>query len=283
MKLQAKLGWLVVCLSVGDLKRSLEFYSLLDFVQVGGSVADDWAVIQQRNCELHLFGGKHIKQDMLNFRGGDVQAIVAELKERGLTPRAGHVDSDGMAIESPDGCMSASYFDPDGLEVFFDSHPDEQAAFTRGEPFTITGARGKVSPAALKLGNFAYSIFVGKLEPSLKFYEQLGFWMAGGKVEEKWAALAYAGPPHHPEQEVDYMHVSLHEHGGVPNILNWRGGDVFKLAEQLKARGVVFTKEPYQEYGCDTVLFEDPDGRTLMLDTHEQERLYSPRPALEQG
>jgi hypothetical protein len=235
-------------------------------------------VLQQRNCELHLFTSKHIPRDLLNFRGGDVPAIVTDIKTRGLAPQRGHVPSEGEAVQTSDGCTTACYFDPDGIEVMFDSHPDEVAAFKRGEPFTIPGAREKVSPDALKLGNFVYSLFVKELATSLKFYEKLGLTMAGGKLEEKWAALAYADPPHHPECEVNQLHLTLHEQGGAPNILNWRGGDVYALAEQLKARRIMLTKGPYTEHGADTALFEDPDGRTLMFDTHEQERLYTPRP-----
>ena len=91
---EPELGWLVPCLTVADLPASLDFYAKLGLVRYGGNVAENWAMLRNRAIEIHLFNG-HIEKDMLNFRGGDPEAIrEAMALARELEDESGIRDSD---------------------------------------------------------------------------------------------------------------------------------------------------------------------------------------------
>jgi len=111
------------CLNVEDLARSIEFYGKLGFRMVEDHRAENWAVLQHNNMALCLFQG-HIKENLINFRGGDVEAIEREARARGLafeTPARRH----------PDGSWSAEIRDPDGNSIFFNTYPDERERYLR--------------------------------------------------------------------------------------------------------------------------------------------------------
>jgi hypothetical protein len=68
-----------------------------------------------------LYAG-HIDSNLLNFRGGDVFAIAAELKKRGL-------EFSQDAYREADGSMGAIMKDPDGNVIYFNTFPEEQVEF----------------------------------------------------------------------------------------------------------------------------------------------------------
>ena len=111
------------CLNVQDLARSIEFYQKLDFTIIGDHRSDNWAVLQHNNMALCLYQG-HIDENLINFRGGDVQAIHNEASARGLAfikpPRL-----------EPDGSWSAEIRDPDGNSIYFNTFPDEREQYLR--------------------------------------------------------------------------------------------------------------------------------------------------------
>ncbi|MDQ3023800.1 MAG: VOC family protein [bacterium] len=123
------LGNFELCLNVKELRRSLEFYETLGFKRTGGTVADGWAIIETGNCRIGLYEG-HIESNLINFRGGDVFALAAELKKRGLA-----FSQD--AYREPDGSAGAILPDPDGNVVYFNTFPEEQVEFV--EPEEVQG------------------------------------------------------------------------------------------------------------------------------------------------
>ncbi len=112
------LGKFHLCLNVADLKRSLRFYETLGLTQVGGSPDEGWAVLEYGNLYLGLYEG-HIGHNLLNFRGGDVFAVAASLKSRGVKMKA-------EAAREADGSDGAWLEDPDGNLIYFNTHPDER-------------------------------------------------------------------------------------------------------------------------------------------------------------
>ncbi len=110
-------GWLEVCLNVGNLKLSVDFYEKLGFGHVGGEVEEGWAVMENDSCRISLYQG-HLEGNVLNFRGGDVQQIGDTLKARGLALKS-DVESE------PDGSLGCTLEDPDGNLIYFNTHPDE--------------------------------------------------------------------------------------------------------------------------------------------------------------
>lgn len=133
------LGNFELCLNVADVRRALEFYETLGFKRVGGNIADGWAIIENNNCRVGLYQG-HIDSNLLNFRGGDVFAIGAELKKRGL-------EFTQDAYREADGSAGAILKDPDGNVIYFNTFPEEQMEFI--EPGEVEVKLDEVDEAIL--------------------------------------------------------------------------------------------------------------------------------------
>jgi len=111
------------CLNVGDLQRSIEFYQKLDFEIVEDHRSENWAVLQHNNMALCLYQN-HIDRNLINFRGGDVDAIYREASARGL-------NFEKPAAVHPDGSWNATILDPDGNCIFFNTFPEERNEYVR--------------------------------------------------------------------------------------------------------------------------------------------------------
>lgn len=90
------------------------FYADLGFWRVEGKDAEGWAVITNGEARLGLYESEHMGDNLftLNFRGGDVPAIVENLT------------SQGHVLEMQ-GESSATLLDPDGYALFFGTAPGE--------------------------------------------------------------------------------------------------------------------------------------------------------------
>ncbi len=111
-------GWLEVCLAVKDVEKSVEFYQKLGFEQLAGDPDEKWAVIENDSgARLGLYQ-EVLADNMMNFRGGDIQKIADTLRERGITLKS-DVESE------PDGSLGCTVEDPDGNLIYFNTHPDE--------------------------------------------------------------------------------------------------------------------------------------------------------------
>lgn len=114
------LGRFEYCLNVKDLDASREFYGKLGFEPIGGDADEGWAILSDGKAVIGLYAG-HIGENLMNFRRGDVFAIAAALKERGLElEKDAHVE--------PDGSAGATIRDPDGNLIYFNTHPDENGS-----------------------------------------------------------------------------------------------------------------------------------------------------------
>lgn len=109
------------CLNVADLDRSIEFYEKLDFTIVEDHRPENWAVLQHNNMVLCLYQG-HIDQNLMNFRGGDIETIEKEATRRGL-------EFHKPAQRYPDGSWSAELRDPDGNCIFLNTFPVERKKY----------------------------------------------------------------------------------------------------------------------------------------------------------
>jgi catechol 2,3-dioxygenase-like lactoylglutathione lyase family enzyme len=111
------LGGLDVCLKVKDIDASVNFYGQLGFRQTEGEQSKGWSVQERNGVRVGLFRD-HIKENTLNFRGGDIGAIAKELEKRGLKPY-------DVRVLNDKGVGNAYVKDPDGNVIFFDSTPEE--------------------------------------------------------------------------------------------------------------------------------------------------------------
>lgn len=114
------LGWLDVCLAVQDVRVSRPFYEGLGFHRVEGDDAEGWAIMVGGESRIGLYEPQHMEGDKvcLNFRGGDVPALAAALRDQGYRFAK---DVHG----SNQGGFSARLLDPDGHSIFLDAAPGE--------------------------------------------------------------------------------------------------------------------------------------------------------------
>ena len=117
------LGEYYPCLNVQDLARSIDFYLKLGFTITSDQREENWAVLQHNNMALCLYQG-HIEQNLINFRGGDIQEIASEIISQGLSLSK-------PAAQEPDGSWSAEIIDPDGNVIYFNTFPEERDRYLR--------------------------------------------------------------------------------------------------------------------------------------------------------
>lgn len=117
------LGEYYPCLNVQNLEQSILFYQKLGFQIIADHRDENWAVLQHNNMALCLFQG-HIKENLINFRGGDIEEIVEEATANGL-------EFTKPAMAESDGSWSAEIRDPDGNCIYFNTYPDEREEYIR--------------------------------------------------------------------------------------------------------------------------------------------------------
>ena len=107
-----------VCLRVGSVSVTRQFYADIGSWRVEGADEDGWAVVANGNVRLGLFQSQFMSSEFsLNFRGGDVAAICEEIAAKG------HTFTKGPKLVAGGG--SASLLDPVGHYIFFDTVPGE--------------------------------------------------------------------------------------------------------------------------------------------------------------
>jgi predicted lactoylglutathione lyase len=117
------LGSYFPCLNVKQLDKSIDYYLKLGFKIREDHREDNWMVLQHNNMILSLFQG-HIERNLINFRGGDIAAIVAIAKKRGIKfNKPAHIEHDGS--------WSAETIDPDGNVIYFNTFPDEREKYIK--------------------------------------------------------------------------------------------------------------------------------------------------------
>ena len=122
----------------------------------------------------------------------------------------------------------------------------------------------------MDLGTFSVSLAVKDLEASRAFYEKLGFSPFAGDASQNWLIL----------KNGDHV-IGLFQGMCEKNILTFNPGwdsnaqpvagftDVRELQRRLRAGGVQLLQEADEgTTGPASVVLEDPDGNTILLDQH---------------
>ena len=112
------------------------------------------------------------------------------------------------------------------------------------------------------LGWFELCLNVADLAASMDFYQRLGLKLVGGEPEQGWAVLSQGN-----------LRLALYEGHIERTLLNFRGRDVFEIAEAWQARGLALKAGPEQEAdGSASAELLDPDGNVIYLNTFPGER-----------
>lgn len=117
METDIDLGWFELWLNVKDIARSVAFYHKLGFRQTDGSIGERRVIMQYDTCRIALYQD-YLEDNLLHFRGGDVEQIARQLEERGITPKT-------LSTEDEEGNQSLLIEDPDGNKVYFVRQPGE--------------------------------------------------------------------------------------------------------------------------------------------------------------
>lgn len=120
------------------------------------------------------------------------------------------------------------------------------------------------------LGAFSVSLNVKDIHASKAFYENLGFAVTGGNIDQKWLILKN-------EQTV----IGLFQGMFPDNILTFNPGwdqnaqalneftDIRQIQKELKNKGIHFESEAdVNTSGPAHFVIKDPDGNTILVDQH---------------
>jgi catechol 2,3-dioxygenase-like lactoylglutathione lyase family enzyme len=123
---------------------------------------------------------------------------------------------------------------------------------------------------AVELGAFSVSLSVKDINLSKEFYENLGFSVVGGDIEQNWLILRAGG-------HTIGLFQGMFEH----NLLTFNPGwdsdanaleaftDVRDVQRQLKSRGVgLETEVDENTSGPGSITLVDPDGNAILIDQH---------------
>ena len=109
----------------------------------------------------------------------------------------------------------------------------------------------------MELGKFDLCLKVKHLGKSTDFYKKLGFDNSRFEPDIGMSIL-----------KNDEITLALYDKYIDETILNFRGGDVFKIAESLKSKGLTFESEAtIEEDGSKGAMLRDPDGNLIYFNT----------------
>ncbi|MFJ5762706.1 VOC family protein [Neobacillus sp. NPDC093182] len=122
----------------------------------------------------------------------------------------------------------------------------------------------------MKLGAFSVSLNVKDIHVSKEFYENLGFQVFGGDINQNWLIM-----------KNENCIIGLFQGMFEKNILTFNPGwnenaenlepftDVREIQKQLKEKGVTMLSEAEESTeGPAHFIIEDPDGNQILFDQH---------------
>ena len=122
----------------------------------------------------------------------------------------------------------------------------------------------------MKLGAFSVSLTVKDIHKSKSFYEDLGFQVFGGNIDQGWLIMKNEG-----------CIIGLFQGMFEKNILTFNPGwnenaenldsftDIRDLQKHLKEKGIkMLTEADESSEGPASFTIEDPDGNPILVDQH---------------
>ena len=254
------LGFFSVCLRATKLEDTVSFYTKLGFTPVGEDAPGLRISLQYRSQSLTFMS--FLQDNLINFRGAHIHRLKECMKQIGVSVTLFEefkseerlmLDAKGEPLPDNE-CGSFSIEDPDGHELFFNTHREER------EPFeaAVSSAASTLDEEPYAEGNrpdVLYSLVVEDLSASQRFYEALGL------VVVREGEIAWVYPP---------MNV-----GDTRFLFQLRGGETKNVVigivkseshqETLSGLGL----EPLSQSES-TWHGRDPDGRTLEIHLNKE-------------
>lgn len=122
----------------------------------------------------------------------------------------------------------------------------------------------------MKLGAFSVSLSVKDINKSKSFYENLGFQVFGGDIDQNWLIM-----------KNENAMIGLFQGMFEKNILTFNPGwdedaeninsftDIRDIQKELKEKGINLLSEAEEAgEGPASLTIEDPDGNAILLDQH---------------
>ena len=170
------LGFYSICLKTDRLEETVAFYRGIGFVPVGEDAPG--LRVSLANGEDTLTFMTFLDGNIVNFRGAHIHRLMDEILAAGVAV-AGYnqmleqqplmLDDEGKPLPHNE-CGHFTVYDPDGQELFFNTHPHERAPFEAA----LAGEAAKRDQRAGLLGRLVYCLDVTDLDASLAFYRTLG-------------------------------------------------------------------------------------------------------------
>ncbi len=247
-----KLGRLDYCLSIKDINASFNFYSKLDFQIVEGKIEENWLVMEHGNLRLGLYQDGEGKTT-LNFRGANINTVSKLLNDLNIEVER------SKSFENGTGSINLK--DPDGYNIFFDTHETE---LELGVTYEFDSDNIYPETPNLILGRTDLCLDVSNIQKSAEFYQNLGLRKVQGSIDENWIILSQGN-----------LRLGLFEATSSNVTINFRGGDVEKIYNTLKSEGFEF-KDHFNTEEDDSAgaSLYDPDSNFIYFNTAPGERMY---------
>lgn len=178
----SSLGFYSVCLRATSLEETVSFYRKLGFEPTGEDAPGLRVSLKHGDDSLTFMS--FLDDCLINFRGAHIHNLKQELTGRGINVKVFEElrDKEQLMLDDqgnplPDNeCGHFSVYDPDGHDLFFNTHPEERAPFEEAVLSSPSSASDAISNDGL-LGKLIYCLVVTNLRSSLTFYERLGLYV----------------------------------------------------------------------------------------------------------
>jgi catechol 2,3-dioxygenase-like lactoylglutathione lyase family enzyme len=277
-----ELGWFTLCLKAGKYKEMLDFYRKLGFKNVGGQPEHGWATLANGATELAVMS--FLQSNLINFRGGPIATLAAELERRGFHlfhqtqtdptspearvhgprsydpakwPAEFHTGKDGNLL-SPEDAGDFLIEDPDGHLLLFDTVPVERMRYQAGDRFASDQVTGAYDEGQLRLGRFVLQLHVKDPAASRAFYERLGLHVTKEVPELGYVEMANDLPVP--------CTIGLNAKSAPCDVLCFDCEDLDGISASLVAQGLVFEMSPRAHPdGARIAMLRDPEGNTIFF------------------
>ncbi|MGE4607665.1 MAG: VOC family protein [Myxococcota bacterium] len=256
------LGQICLCVNAADVDETAAFYERLGFRSTGLDAPKIRRSVAHGSTILTFMS--FLERPLINYRGASIHALITELAARGFeilnldqSAQLLMLDENGEPLPDNE-CGAFSIIDPDGNEMFFNTHPPERAPYKDqnwlSDPILAVEI-ARVRDEGIGLGDLLMCLDIKDLAASVRFYEELGL-----DVLHSTADSTTLGSLHpHGLQNPTAFPIRLHQAPVADARFSFRCDDAETVAASIRRLGinVVATR--------DGPAFVDPDDRRVVL------------------